>query len=44
LSFNEIAEKTGLPKASLEEQITKMISEDIIKAKVDSSTQTVEFI
>ena len=44
LSFAEIAEKTGLQKDSLEEQITKMISEDIIKAKVNTSTQTVEFI
>ena len=44
LSFDEIAEKTGLQKAPLEEQITKMISEDIIKAKVSASTQTVEFI
>ena len=44
LSFAEIAEKTGLEKASLEEIITKMISEDIIKAKVSASTQTVEFI
>ena len=44
LSFAEIAEKTGLPKASLEEQITKMISEDVIRAKVSASTQTVEFI
>ena len=44
LSFAEIAEKTGIPKANLEEQIAKMISEDVIKARISASTQTVEFI
>ena len=44
LSFKEIAEKTGLQKDNLEEQITKMISEDVIKAKINTSAQTVEFI
>ena len=44
LSFAEISEKTGIPKANLEEQIAKMISEDVIKARISASTQTVEFI
>ena len=44
LSFKEIAEKTGLQKDNLEEQITKMISEDVIKAKINTNAQTVEFI
>ena len=43
LSFNEIAQKTGLQKDNLEEQITKMISEDVIKAKINTNAQTVEF-
>ena len=44
LSFAEISEKTGIPKANLEEQIAKMITEDVIKARISASTQTVEFI
>ena len=44
LSFAEIAGKTEIPVGELEELITKMISEDVIKARVSASTQTVEFI
>ena len=44
LSFAEIAQKTEIPVDQLEELITKMISEDVIKARVSASTQTVEFI
>ena len=44
LSFNEIATKTQLPVDSLEAQLTKMVQNKAISAKINKKQGTVDFI
>lgn len=44
LSFNEIASKTQLPVDSLEAQLTKMVQNKAISARINKKQGTVDFI
>jgi len=44
LSFNEIATKTQLPVDSLEAQLTKMVQNKAISARINKKQGTVDFI